>query len=342
MIEKKDIYLYLMDQSGTKTIGKEQQPTVRRIAAQSATYLRVLDFTDVEHSMRVNPIQHRYIPSMQHALAVAENLIASAEDYREIMPNSGSDNPVRQYAVNFLAACIFFFVNYKRMPYDYETKEELMPGYCVDKETGHKRLTGEVFDENGRKLNAYEYYWLGKYSDMPHILAFLQQDYCTMFEILETDSEVFPLIAPLYTQYRNKEFYYLEQVLGTLRCILSMMCTKEIFWILHKSGDDILMDRYTHNYIAICQSQESYRLSQQLCAALVLRKIPRHSEPMDYCNLRWQIDCFRGYNFKDNPSSANRCDEAVKEQILYDNYYSVMEDIHDRLKEEIFYQIKKN
>ena len=47
-------------------------------------------------------------------------------------------------------------------------------------------------------------YWLGKYSDMPHVLSFLNIDYKTMFEILQTDPEIFPLIAPFKSALDGK------------------------------------------------------------------------------------------------------------------------------------------
>lgn len=42
---------------------------------------------------------------------------------------------------------------------------------------------------------AAQAYWLGKYSDMPHILSFLNESYQTIFEVLQTDNEVAPCLA---------------------------------------------------------------------------------------------------------------------------------------------------
>ena len=46
-------------------------------------------------------------------------------------------------------------------------------------------------------------YWLGKYSDMPHILSFLNESYQTIFNVLETDNEVAPLLGPFQTALKN-------------------------------------------------------------------------------------------------------------------------------------------
>lgn len=58
----------------------------------------------------------------------------------------------------------------------------------LDTKTGRMIPTGRVFDENGKEVQPE--YWLGKYSDMPHILSFLNESYQTIFEVLETDNEV--------------------------------------------------------------------------------------------------------------------------------------------------------
>ena len=131
----------------------------------------IINFVNVEYSRRVND-----------SLNKGKN-----------EGGGGSDQFFKTSAVNFLAACIYFFVNYKRLPYD-KDGNELVPEYTEDKETHHRKLTGRVFDKAGNTVTPA--YWLGKYSDMPHVLSFLNIDYKTMFEILQTDPEIFPLIAP--------------------------------------------------------------------------------------------------------------------------------------------------
>ena len=67
--------------------------------------------------------------------------------------------------------------------------------------THRSKPTGRVFDANHNEVSPDSYYWLGKYSDMPHILSFLNLDYQTIFEVLETDPEVAPLLGPFQTLY---------------------------------------------------------------------------------------------------------------------------------------------
>ena len=81
-------------------------------------------------------------------------------------------------------------------------------------------------------------YWLGKYSDMPHILSFLNESYQTIFEVLETDNEVAPLLGPFQTALKNRAMEQLEGMIGTLRVYTSRLATKESYWIFHRDGDD--------------------------------------------------------------------------------------------------------
>ena len=65
--------------------------------------------------------------------------------------------------------------------------------YLMDKCPGCRltmqmKPTGKVFNHSGEEVEPA--YWLGKYSDMPHILSFLNESYQTIFNVLETDNEV--------------------------------------------------------------------------------------------------------------------------------------------------------
>ena len=115
----------------------------------------------------------------------------------------GSDQFSQTSAVNFQAACIYFFVNYKRVPYTKDGKR-LRAEMTEDPKTHIPKPTGRIFDEKNNEVHPDNCYWLGKYSDMPHILSFLNLDYTTIFEILETDPEVAPLLGPFQTAMKNK------------------------------------------------------------------------------------------------------------------------------------------
>lgn len=76
-----------------------------------------------------------------------------------------------------MAACIYFFVNYEKEPYDKEGNK-LRAEMTEEPQTKRLKPTGRVFDAQGNE--AEPAYWLGKYSDMPHILSFLNESYQTI------------------------------------------------------------------------------------------------------------------------------------------------------------------
>ena len=77
----------------------------------------IINFVNVEYSRRVNPIQQKYINNLAAAQETAETLIESLQKGKK-EGGSGSDQFFQTSAVNFLAACIYFFVNYEKEPYD--------------------------------------------------------------------------------------------------------------------------------------------------------------------------------------------------------------------------------
>lgn len=129
----------------------------------------IINFVDVEYSKKVNPIQQKYIGNLAAAQETAETLIESLQKGQK--GNGGSDDFFQKSATNFLAACIYFFVNYNKKPYA-KDGTELVAEYMTDEETGHKRLTGRVFAKGVPGVQVEPEYWKGQYSDMPHVLSF--------------------------------------------------------------------------------------------------------------------------------------------------------------------------
>ena len=77
----------------------------------------------------------------------------------------------------------------------------------------------------------------GKYSDLPHILSFMNRSYKEIFDTLFTNEEIGSLLSPFKTAYDNKAFDQLEGQIGTLKIFLSRLATKESFWVF--SGDEV-------------------------------------------------------------------------------------------------------
>ncbi|MBC5641826.1 type IV secretory system conjugative DNA transfer family protein [Parabacteroides sp. BX2] len=234
-----------------------------------------INFVNVEYSRRVNPIQQKYIQNLAAASETAETLLESLQKGKR-ESGGGSDQFFQTSAVNFLAACIYFFVNYEREPYD-ENGKRLYAEKTQDKETKFWKPTGVVRDKKGGEI-VQPTYWLGKYSDMPHILSFLNEGYKTIFEVLETDNEVAPLLGPFQTALKNKAMEQLEGMIGTLRVYTSRLATKESYWIFHKDGDDFdlkVSDPKNPSYLLIANDPEMESIIGALNALILNRLVTR-------------------------------------------------------------------
>ena len=234
----------------------------------------MINFVDVEYSRRVNPIQLKYINNLAAASETAETLLESLQKGKK-EGGGGSDQFFQTSAVNFLAACIYFFCNWEKEPYDKEGNM-LIAEKVQDKQTLRMIPTGRVFDKMGNEVEPA--YWLGKYSDMPHILSFLNESYQTIFEVLETDNEVAPLLGPFQTALKNKAMEQLEGMIGTLRVYTSRLATKESYWIFHKDGDDFdlkVSDPKNPSYLLIANDPEMESIIGALNALILNRLVTR-------------------------------------------------------------------
>ena len=234
----------------------------------------IINFVNVEYSRRVNPIQLKYIGNLAAASETAETLLESLQKGKK-EGGGGSDQFFQTSAVNFLAACIYFFCNYQKKPYD-ENGNELNFDKTIDPETGMIKPTGVVRDAMGNTTEPA--YWLGKYSDMPHILSFLNESYETIFEVLMTDTEVAPLLGPFRTAFENKAMEQLEGMIGTLRVFTSRLATKESYWIFSKDGDDFdlkVSDPKNPSYLLIANDPEMESIIGALNALILNRLVTR-------------------------------------------------------------------
>lgn len=238
----------------------------------------IINFVNVEYSRRVNPIQQKYIPNLAAASETAETLLESLQKGKK--DSGGADQFFQTSATNFLAACIYFFVNYDKKPYD-EDGNELVAEYKTDKDTLHRKLTGRVFKDNTMQEKVQPAYWLGKYSDMPHVLSFLNHSYEEIFEVLETDPEVYPLLASFVTAFQNKAMDQLEGMIGTLRVQISRLATKEAYWVF--SGDDFdlkVSDPKHPSYLLIANDPDMESIIGVLNAMILNRLVTRVNSGM--------------------------------------------------------------
>ena len=234
----------------------------------------IINFVDVEYSRRVNPIQLKYINNLAAASETAETLLESLQKGKK-EGGGGSDQFFQTSAVNFLAACIYFFCNWSKEPYD-KDGNMLIAEKVQDKQTKRMIQTGRVFNSAGEEVQPA--YWLGRYSDMPHILSFLNESYQTIFDVLETDNEVAPLLGPFQTALKNKAMEQLEGMIGTLRVYTSRLATKESYWIFHRDGDDFdlkVSDPKNPSYLLIANDPEMESIIGALNALILNRLVTR-------------------------------------------------------------------
>ena len=235
----------------------------------------IINFVDVEYSRRVNPIQKKYIPNLAAASETAETLLESLQKGKK-EGGGGSDQFFQTSAVNFLAACIYFFVNYEREPYD-ENGNMLYADKVWNEEFKMWKPTGVVRKKKGGEP-VEPAYWLGKYSDMPHILSFLNESYQTIFEVLQTDNEVAPLLGPFQSAFENNALEQLEGMIGTLRVYTSRLATKESYWVFHRDGDDFdlkVSDPQNPSYLLIANDPEMESIIGALNALILNRLVTR-------------------------------------------------------------------
>ena len=224
----------------------------------------IINFVDVEYSRRVNPIQLKYINNLAAASETAETLLESLQKGKK-EGGGGSDQFFQTSAVNFLAACIYFFCNWGKEPYD-KDGNMLTAEKVQDKQTKRMIPTGRVFNSAGEEVEPA--YWL----------SFLNESYQTIFEVLETDNEVAPLLGPFQTALKNKAMEQLEGMIGTLRVYTSRLATKESYWIFHKDGDDFdlkVSDPKNPSYLLIANDPEMESIIGALNALILNRLVTR-------------------------------------------------------------------
>lgn len=114
----------------------------------------------------------------------------------------------------------------------------------------------------------------GKYSDLPHILSFMNRSYKEIFDTLFDHEELFSLLSPFKSAYDNKAFDQLEGQVGTLKIFLSRLATKESFWVF--SGDEVEMkitDRENPSIIILASDPETQDINSALYSSVLNRTL---------------------------------------------------------------------
>ncbi|MDR1370509.1 MAG: type IV secretion system DNA-binding domain-containing protein [Dysgonamonadaceae bacterium] len=192
----------------------------------------VVNFSDVEKSIRFNPIKHEYIPTLAAALETSQALIEALKKGAANADGGGNEQFFTQSAVNFVAAVIYFFSKYED----------------------------------------------GKYSDLPHVISFMNASYDDVFGVLYTDMELHSILSPFRTAYINKANDQLEGQVGSAKVQISRLATKESFWVLTEDENKgpvnlKISDKNDPGYIIIANSPETQEINSALNALMLNRLV---------------------------------------------------------------------
>ncbi|WP_068596999.1 type IV secretion system DNA-binding domain-containing protein [Vaginella massiliensis] len=112
----------------------------------------------------------------------------------------------------------------------------------------------------------------GKYSDLPHILSFMNRSYQEIFDTLFNHEELTSLLSPFKSAYDNRAFDQLEGQVGTLKIFLSRLATKESFWVF--SADDVelkITDRNNPSILILASDPSTQDINSALYSSILNR-----------------------------------------------------------------------
>jgi hypothetical protein len=118
-------------------------------------------------------------------------------------------------------------------------------------------------------------YQNGKYSTLPHVLAFMNLSYQVIFDCLFTEIELSSLLSPFRSAYENKAFDQLEGQIGTLKINLSRLATKETFWVFGDDDFDLKISNPKDPSILVLANHTSTQDINSACYAVVMNRLTR-------------------------------------------------------------------
>ena len=200
------------------------------LARQKGDYqnfsFHVINLNEPERSRRINPWKSIYLQTLADASETAEGLV---EALKKGDKSGGSDQFFTQSAINFLAACIYFFSKYDG----------------------------------------------GKYSSLPHVLAFLNCSYEDIFSSLFSNKELSSLLSPFMTAYKAKAFEQLEGQVGTLKIFISRIATKETYWVFSGDDFDLKINNPVSPSLLILANDPLTQSTNAACYSVVLNRITK-------------------------------------------------------------------
>ena len=261
---------------------------------------RIVNFTDVEYSNRINPIQRKYIPDLAAASETAATLLASLnKGGGEKKGGSGfkDGRKLRRFILHEgkkLEIVIRNWDDYNAIGKDGNVVLDFVDDKGNDVSTDEDRmfvdLNGFSYKDRTGKTVRIDRCWYedmdgnevepdtitGEYSDMPHVLSFLGRPYEQVFNILMQDDKIASLMAPFKSAYENKANDQLEGMVGTLRVNAARLVSPEAYWVF--TGDDFdlkISDRSHPSYLVIANDPEKEQVIGSLNALVLNRLVTR-------------------------------------------------------------------
>ncbi|MDR2774269.1 MAG: type IV secretion system DNA-binding domain-containing protein [Tannerella sp.] len=179
-------------------------------------------------------------------------------------------NPIKHEYIPTLAAAL-------------ETSQALIE--ALKKGTGTAEGGGneQFFTQSAVNFVAAVFYFFskykkGKYSDLPHAIAFMNGSYDDIFSVLYTCQELHSILSPFRMAYLNKASDQLEGQIGSAKVQISRLATKESFWVLtedlHKEPINLkISDKDNPGYIIIANSPETQEINSALNALMLNRLV---------------------------------------------------------------------
>ncbi|MFD1771365.1 type IV secretion system DNA-binding domain-containing protein [Sphingobacterium suaedae] len=118
-------------------------------------------------------------------------------------------------------------------------------------------------------------YEQGRYSSLPHVLAFLNLSYDEIFSTLFSNAELASLLSPFLSAYKAKAFDQLEGQIGTLRIFISRLATKETFWVFGGDDFELQISNPRHPSVLVLANDPSTQSTNSACLSVVLNRVTK-------------------------------------------------------------------
>lgn len=118
-------------------------------------------------------------------------------------------------------------------------------------------------------------YEKGKYSSLPHVMAFLNRSYEEIFSVLFTNPELVSLLSPFKSAFAAKAFDQLEGQIGTLKIFMSRMATKETYWVFSGDDFDLKISDPSKPGILVLANDPNTQNINSACYSVVLNRLTR-------------------------------------------------------------------